>query len=903
MFREFCLEYMSKKIHLNRQWFKDHRWQIWKTVLILILLGTLFFIYQQRDNFLLSKRYLDGVDVEFKTKKTIEKLMPQYENNPEELAKDTTRMMLRIYESDHGIDMDGNKEVIQYFKAEESRIAHFNLVFGNKDSSMTQGIVRVYLETEGGDLVEETELPAAQIANFAVTRFSMTGNTAFYNANNITSSLGYNRAKRFGLPIEKGKRYRYRIVSENVSSKSGLLLRLNENKSKSDNTLVVDGKEVPGEHLFATEEYKYFSITLFSVFLIGIFFGIVFVIIPWNKISKALNKKLVERGKPTIDLERWLLRIMFLLTPLFETVMLAKIAGMRLDELLALVFNIRGLLNLMLIGCFMWIFYTVTNRIKAAIVLVTALCLALGFTNYALLQFRDSPLMAADIVNINTAMQVTSTYKLEFDKSALWAIMLSAVWVCAALSLHGGRGPRWKGRVVCIAVAVAWALLCNSIVLNNEVLRRNHIKVSSFRPRVNYSNNGYMLSFLVSANMVRVEKPEKYSVKRVESIMEDYQSDKAVEADGVSIQNPNIIVIMNESFSDLRANGDFETNKEYMPYYYSLKENTIKGVAHSSVYGGQTACSEFECLTGFTMNFLPFHSVPYTSIMKTTTPSLTYKLEASGYGGLIAFHPGMASSYNRENAYPKVGFKEHISAEDMDNPEKIRAYVSDKADYQRVESEYEDYQKSEDGDKPFFLFNVTIQNHGSYTYSNGIVDAGVSINDPLLQQEQAVTFVNLMKKSDEALEQLIRYFSKVKEPTVIMLFGDHQPRIEPEFYTNLDAQNESIRAGDRKYQVPFMIWSNFDIEEKEDVQISNNYLSAYLMQQLGGEMSAYDKYLMNLYETLPVITDIVIMDNDGRYYNPDDENPYTDLLNEYQIVQYNGLIDTKHRLNELFELE
>lgn len=894
---------MSKKIQINRQWMKEHRWQIWKAILVLMLLLTLFFIYQQRDNFLLSKRYLDGEEVEFESKATIEKLLPKYENDPAEFSKDTTRMMLRVYESDCGIDMDGNKEVIQYFKAEESRIAHFNLVFGNRDTSLTKGIVHVYLETEDGEPVEETELPASQIANYAVTRFSMTGNTAFYNANNITSSVGYNRKNRFGIPIQKGQLYRYRIVSENVYSKSGLLLRLNENKSKTDNTLVVDGKKMQGEHLFATEEYKYFSMLLFSVFLMGILLGIVFILIPWNRVSAVINKKLTDKGRSTFDLERWLLRIMFIFTPLFETVMLAKIAGMRLDEMLALVFNIRGVLNLILIGCFMWVFYVVTNRIKAAIVLITALCLALGFANYALLQFRDSPLMAADLININTALQVTSTYKLQFDKSALWAIMLSAVWVCSALSLHGGRGPKWKGRLICAAVAVAWVFLCNMFVFNNGVLRHNHIKVSSFRPRVNYGKNGYMLSFVVSANMVRVEKPENYSVEKVKSIMKDYKSDEAVKAEGVTAQNPNIIVIMNESFSDLRANGYFETNKEYMPYYYSLKENTIKGVAHSSVYGGQTACSEFECLTGFTMNYLPFHSVPYTSIMRGKTPSLTYKLDALGYGGLIAFHPGMASSYNRENAYPKVGFKKHISAEDMDNPEKIRAYVSDKADYERVESEYEAYERSEEGEKPFFLFNVTIQNHGSYTYSNGIVDAGISINDPSLQQEQAVTFVNLMKKSDEALEKLIKYFSKVNEPTVIMLFGDHQPRIEQEFYTNLDALDGSVKAADRKYQVPFMIWSNFDIEEKENVHISNNYLSAYLLQQLGCEMSAYDKYLMDLYEDLPVITDVVIMDKDGHYYRTDDKkSPYADLLKEYQMVQYNGFVDTKHRVDKLFEL-
>lgn len=893
---------------IDKEWIKDHRWHIWKAILVLALLGTLLFIYHQRINFLVSKKYLNGTEIEEKRYDAIAKLQEKYANDPEFLAKDATRMMFKQHQSDNAVDMEGNKEVIQYFSALESRIVNINLIFANMDSSKTQGTVHVYLETENGELIKETELAAGKIAHYAPTKFSMTGNTEFLNANETATSVEQSKKNPYGIRIKKGHRYRYRIVSEDVSSQSGFLLCLNQNKEKTTNTLVYEGKEMTDDHLFATEEYKHFSIRLFLIFLLGILLGIVFVLFPWSKLEPALNKKLADNGHKPMDLERTLLRIMFVLTPLFEVVMLAKIADMRSLPMLQMIFSIKGVLNLMLTGFFLWVFYVITNRIKAAIVLVTAGCLALGFANYALLQFRDSPLVASDIASLKTAMQVTATYSLQLDKQALWAIMLTAVWVCAALSLRGGKGVRWKARLVCLAVAIAWGLLCDMVMFHSSVLQDNGIVISSFKPRWNYKRNGYMLSFWVSVDMVVVDKPDGYSVEKVESIMKDYQSDKATSTDTVTEQKPNIIIVMNESFSDLRANGEFATNQEYMPFYYSLKENTIKGVAHSSVYGGTTACSEFECLTGFSMNFLPFHSVPFNNTMKTDTPSLTNKLESASYGGLIAFHPGMETSYNRNEAYPKLGFKEHISVEDMDDPERIRAYVSDKADYERVEEEYEKYKKSEDGDKPFFMFNVTIQNHGSYGTSNGVVDAGISITEPSLQMEQATTFVNLMKKSDDALKRLIKYFSNVDEPTVILLFGDHQPRVEETFYPTLDQmtgwKGNEVETADRKYRVPFMIWSNYDIEEQENVEISINYLSSYLLQQIGGEMSAYDKYLMDLRETLPVITDIAVVDKDGKYYDPDDKkNPYAKLLEEYQIVQYNGFMDDKHRVNELFQLK
>ena len=148
--------------------------------------------------------------------------------------------------------------------------------------------------------------------------------------------------------------------------------------------------------------------------------------------------------------------------------------------------------------------------------------------------------------------------------------------------------------------------------------------------------------------------------------------------------------------SDLSVIGEIETNRDFMPFYRSLKENTIKGWLESSVYGGMTANSEFEFQTGFTTAFMPFHSFPFRSFVKGELPTITRDLEAMGYGGNIAFHPGMSSSYNRENVYPLLGFQEHIAIEDLRDPHKIRDFVSDSYDYERVEKEYEKYRKTSD---------------------------------------------------------------------------------------------------------------------------------------------------------------------------------------------------------------
>ena len=120
---------------------------------------------------------------------------------------------------------------------------------------------------------------------------------------------------------------------------------------------------------------------------------------------------------------------------------------------------------------------------------------------------------------------------------------------------------------------------------------------------------------------------------------------------------PNIIVIMDEAFSDLSVLGDLETNKDYMPFVHSLQngaDNTITGYLNVSVCGGNTADTEFEFLTGNTMAFLPAGSIPYQQYIKDTTPSLASYLKGLGYE-TYAQHPYNASGWNRETVYPLLG--------------------------------------------------------------------------------------------------------------------------------------------------------------------------------------------------------------------------------------------------------
>ena len=278
---------------------------------------------------------------------------------------------------------------------------------------------------------------------------------------------------------------------------------------------------------------------------------------------------------------------------------------------------------------------------------------------------------------------------------------------------------------------------------------------------------------------------------------------------------------------------------------------------------------------------------------------MTYLLKEQGYKGNLALHPYLASGWNRVQVYDYMGFDHFYSETDFKNPTMYRKYISDESDFKKIEELYENRTEK---DEPFYLFNVTMQNHGGFdkTYSNFHNDIQITDNH---KNEQAEQYLSLVKKTDDAFKQLVEYFSKVKEPTIIVMYGDHQPAVQSSFYDSLFGKSAGSLTNEElmnKYRTPFIIWANYDIKEKTIDKMSANYLSAYVMNEAGLETSPYQKFLLKLRKKLPVLTAMGCFDKKGKYYESALESPYSDMVKEYQILQYNNLIDTKHTVNSFF---
>ena len=394
-------------------------------------------------------------------------------------------------------------------------------------------------------------------------------------------------------------------------------------------------------------------------------------------------------------------------------------------------------------------------------------------------------------------------------------------------------------------------------------------------------------------------------------------------------QAPNVICIMNETFSDLRVLGQLSTNQDYMPFVRNLTKNTIKGNLYMPVTGAGTSNSEFEFLTGNSMAWLAAGSNAYELYIKSQVPSLAYTLAAQNYSR-TALHVYYRTSWQRDVNYPLLGFERYDSIESFIDNDAIdeyrngnksfsdfedavnaqypgenvllRRFVSDRFDYKLLQQMYEE----RDPSKPFFLFNVTMQNHGSYDSAYENFDQKIKLTSTDEYYPAANRYLSLIYESDQAFKELVEYFSNVDEPTIICMFGDHQPNIETEFVESLlgsDISDLNTEDNQKRFATPFVIWANYNIEEGYVDKMSANYLSTLLLQTAGLQTTKYNDYLSALYRYVPVIDSNGYITADDEYYTFDETSEYTGLLEGYEQVQYNNLFDTIGRHDELFYIQ
>ncbi len=533
------------------------------------------------------------------------------------------------------------------------------------------------------------------------------------------------------------------------------------------------------------------------------------------------------------------------------------------------------LINLMFYISLMGIVFALSRSMRITSVITVFIAYLFNLASVAVNILRGTPFVPGDIIAIGTAAQVAGHYTFQLCGSIAAGTALTAVLITLPVKFSYKLKFRRRNIIIPaggIAVALIFASALSLADYSDMNFSDQH-----------YANKTYgtAYSFYVNAKNLMLKKPEGYSRDEVEKFFE--------EDDIRPVENlPNIIAVMNESFADLSAAGEFETNKEYMTFFDSLSDNAVKGELLVSPFGGYTCNTEFEFLTGLSMGLLPSGSTPYLQYVKKpydfALPSYLSKL---GYK-TAAVHPYYGACWNRRNVYDMFGFDEFISIENLgdflneSDWKYIRGYLSDETSYAAVMNRLE--QKNDD--ERMFIFNVTVQNHGGYTYENCDVDK-VTVSGEEGVYKETEQYLSLIRESDRALGEFIERLKSYDEPTLVVFFGDHQPAVEQGFFEELYGKPlESLSSGElrKRYAIPFVIWANYDIGSEQGVKTSPNYLSNLALDIAGIPKSRLGQLTSQISAQIPQINAMGYYDANGEWHERNSEKP--EIMKQYENIEY-----------------
>lgn len=516
--------------------------------------------------------------------------------------------------------------------------------------------------------------------------------------------------------------------------------------------------------------------------------------------------------------------------------------------------------------------------------------------NYYTALFHGMPLTFSELRNFKTAMNVVGSYGIPFSGRPVRVALISAAAMLITLIVFHfdkkNKDVKRIGTVRLLILIPAAAWFVAGMWGPNPIKPKD---AKDWQWKWLYGIFGYT-NCLVDDLKNRtnlIVKPEGYSSENVEKFCSEYMSANEPAGGG---DDPDIILILNESFYDPSLVYDIKTDVDYLEKIHSM-EDVYSGYAVSPNLRGGTNASEYELLTSNSLALMKNGITPFNVLDMRGRSSIVSVLNDRGYS-TFGTHPAPGYNYNRINGYPDLGFGTVRFIDDYENVEYYydRELVTDKSMFDNAVSWYEQM-----GDAPRFMYLLTIQNHADYA-SNGPEHDLVHVTGGDFEDKDKLNeYLSCVSLSDEAFYDLTRYFKDCGRKVIVCMLGDHCPNFVTE-----DTLPDSLSVDEANLlmrEVPLLIWANYDLaaDDKDLGEMSMMYVVPTLLDMVGVRQSYYYSFIGDMKKEAPFIS------SDGRCFDKDktpislaDNKELSGMLEEYYDVEYSN-VTAKDRVDAFFE--
>ena len=586
-----------------------------------------------------------------------------------------------------------------------------------------------------------------------------------------------------------------------------------------------------------------------------------------EKISKIL--KIIFIAIAILLLASLLLLISFTFTTVYlDKVMLERYLNDKTLLWLNILPIILGILLLFFLTKRLWLSFSITSLIIFII----------GIVNKTKLYYRDDVFKFEDLSLIKEATIMLERYSIIIR----WYTIICIIF-CLLLALLLRKNIKKlniKYRYCLILVLLTIIIGINqykNTLTNSELYYKvgDTTNINVWIATRQSQIRGLIYPFIYSSTELTYNEPEGYHKEEAKKILSNYSYD-----DIPNDKKVNFISIMLEAYNDFSKFDSIEISNEVYNKLHNIEKESINGSIIVDIFGGGTVNTERQYITGY-------KSLP--NFRKETNSYASYFKE-QGYS-VEAMHPIYGAFYNRNTVNLNMGFDNYWNYENKFS--KINS--SFLMDYNFFDYIIEGLENANKENKLYFNFSVTYQNHGPYdteaTTYNYIKDKGYSTNAINMFNR----YLNGIKSTNEALEKLVNYLKDYEEPTILVVFGDHNPYLgEADYVYNelgIDMSISNTKSFENYYSIPYFIYGNNAAKKTlnkdfkgEGNTISPNFLMNEVFEYIGYKGNEHLKYTSELKQYIDVINNIYYKEN--NQYTLRSESIYADKVKEFQYINY-----------------
>lgn len=551
------------------------------------------------------------------------------------------------------------------------------------------------------------------------------------------------------------------------------------------------------------------------------------------------------------------------------------------------------------------LFQGIFGRRRFALILNSLFYLIFFTVHRTKVIYRNAPFRISDLALSFEALKMSqNSYK---PDSTSIIIFIVSLFILIFLSrFFKSEKLRVRDRLIGIlSILISSVLLFNFVYSKDKIYNSLPLNGNVYNLIDHFNSKGFNYTFLFNLKKSFVRPPEGYDKKEMEN------RDRVDHGEDISVikynPRPNIIWIMGEAFTDLSQDEHFSFAPSNDPNenFKKLQKNSVMhGRIVTPSFGGGTGDTEFDALTGaLTIDCAPDESFAFNAI-KRDVSSLPSLFNTIGYK-TMAFHPGFAWFYGRQDVYPKLGFKDNFFLENIDQPEMKGGYVSERQFSEIFRNRF--IEALENSDEPIFSYGLDIQNHGPYFYDkygkNLPYQCTVS-----LSEEAANNFGSYflgVKDMDIMLGEVYDMIMSLDEPTIMVFYGDHLPGLgsNPSAFDEIGIKlsHDDLAKEIEFYSTPYVIVANesgraFLNRENVEIQdgnaVSANYLASMVLDMLNyNKVDNFFIYNSEMRKKLPIISRNFIFDGVNTYPRNEVKGEAKEAYEDYKKYEY-------YRINE-----